>query len=492
MRGRAPRWRVAAGGAGALLALAALATALTWQTIFDAVLASQLTMTPTSRSYHQWKQPPDSIPLYFEVYLFNWTNADKFPEEVPNMVQLGPYRFREVRQHVNVTWHNHNGSLAYRTLRRFFFDAATSNGTLKDNITTLNVIAASAVYRSRDWGFLRQKGLSMGLAMFGQGISVSKLAGEILFEGYEDPLLDLAKSLPPSATGGAPPVDRFGWFYGRNNSLDTDGYVEISTGVDGALPGQILRWNHEDHIPYYSGHCAQLAGSAGEFLPRNLTEDSQLMMFVPDLCRTVHMDYVHSGEIAGLEYHKYALSQRSFDNSTLSPSNTCFCNGQCAWSGVMNVSACRFGSPAFISLPHFLHGDPVLLDMVTGLNPDPEKHEFYFAIEPKLGIPLEVAARFQVNVLIEPSPNIALFENVPRMLFPVFWVQEKVLIDEQISAELRIVRATLDWGATVCACAALAFAVLVAMATWCMRKHVQHDLKFEKPKDEAELKLNPK
>lgn len=50
--------------------------------------------------------------------------------------------------------------------------------------------------------------------MFSQHVSVTKTAGEMLFEGYEDPLLDLAKSLPSSATGGAPPVDRFGWFYG--------------------------------------------------------------------------------------------------------------------------------------------------------------------------------------------------------------------------------------------------------------------------------------
>ena len=53
----------------------------------------------------------------------------------------------------------------------------------------------------------------MGLAMFGHGISVSRLAGELMFEGYEDPLIDLAKSLPASTTGGAPPVDRFGLFY---------------------------------------------------------------------------------------------------------------------------------------------------------------------------------------------------------------------------------------------------------------------------------------
>jgi hypothetical protein len=48
----------------------------------------------------------------------------------------------------------------------------------------------------------------------------------------------------------------------------------------------------------------------------------------------------------------------------------------------MNVSACRFGSPMFLSLPHFLHADPELLDLVSGLQPDPEKHSFYFGVEP--------------------------------------------------------------------------------------------------------------
>ncbi|KAL4710659.1 hypothetical protein ACJJTC_003295, partial [Scirpophaga incertulas] len=170
----------------------------------------QLALVPGSRSFRNWEEP--SVPLMFEIFFFNWTNAADFPEEKPNLVQLGPYRFREHRRHVNVTYHANNDTLSYRTLRSWYFDPS-SNGTLQDNITTLNVIAASAVYRSRFWGYFQQKGLSMGLAMFGQKVSVSKTARELFFEGYEDPLLDLAKSLPPSTTGGAPPVDRFGWFY---------------------------------------------------------------------------------------------------------------------------------------------------------------------------------------------------------------------------------------------------------------------------------------
>lgn len=59
----------------------------------------------------------------------------------------------------------------------------------------------------------------MGLALFNHRLSVSKLAGELLFDGYDDALLDLAKVLPASTTGGAPPVDKFGFFYGVNISL---------------------------------------------------------------------------------------------------------------------------------------------------------------------------------------------------------------------------------------------------------------------------------
>lgn len=47
----------------------------------------------------------------------------------------------------------------------------------------------------------------------------------------------------------------------------------------------------------------------------------------------------------------------------------------------MNVSACRYGSPAFISLPHFLYADE-LRSLVDGMSPDPELHDFFFAVEP--------------------------------------------------------------------------------------------------------------
>lgn len=53
--------------------------------------------------------------------------------------------------------------------------------------------------------------MSYALSAFNQKISVSKSAGELLFDGYQDGLLDFANSLPIETS--APKVDKFGWFY---------------------------------------------------------------------------------------------------------------------------------------------------------------------------------------------------------------------------------------------------------------------------------------
>ena len=42
---------------------------------------------------------------------------------------------------------------------------------------------------------------------------VTKTSRELLFDGYEDPLLDLAKHFP---SGKFPPFDKFAWFYQVN------------------------------------------------------------------------------------------------------------------------------------------------------------------------------------------------------------------------------------------------------------------------------------
>jgi hypothetical protein len=57
-------------------------------------------------------------------------------------------------------------------------------------------------------------------------------------------------------------------------------------------------------------------------------------------------------------------------------------DGNCGIRGIFNISACKFGAPMAISWPHFLHGDPKLLEDVEGLNPDINRHGFFLDFQP--------------------------------------------------------------------------------------------------------------
>lgn len=54
---------------------------------------------------------------------------------------MGPYRFREEKHKVNITWNNKNQTVTFNQQRFWHFDDENSNGSLTDIISTVNVIA---------------------------------------------------------------------------------------------------------------------------------------------------------------------------------------------------------------------------------------------------------------------------------------------------------------------------------------------------------------
>lgn len=94
-----------------------------------------------SVNYQNWIKTP--IPMFLEVYLFNWTNADdlhKFPTVKPHFQELGPYVFHEVHERKNLVW-NDNNTVTFNQRRTWHFDPDRSNGTMDDRVTNLNVIS---------------------------------------------------------------------------------------------------------------------------------------------------------------------------------------------------------------------------------------------------------------------------------------------------------------------------------------------------------------
>lgn len=78
-----------------------------------------------------------------DVYFFNWTNPEdlKNASTKPILEELGPYRFTERPEKVDIVWHNHNHTVSYRKKSVYFFDEEGSNGTLDDVISSINVVA---------------------------------------------------------------------------------------------------------------------------------------------------------------------------------------------------------------------------------------------------------------------------------------------------------------------------------------------------------------
>ena len=57
--------------------------------------------------------------------------------------------------------------------------------------------------------------------------------------------------------------------------------------------------------------------------------------------------------------------------------------------------------------------------------------------DPQSGIPLEVIARFQANILIEPSKEIELFQDFEKPIFiPAFWFETKMALPDELKLQM--------------------------------------------------------
>ncbi|ALC38826.1 santa-maria [Drosophila busckii] len=435
---------------GFLLTVLGIYCGMFWEDIFNWIKHKEMALAPETRAYYNWKTPP--IDLHLDIYLYNWTNPEEFygnSSSKPVLEQLGPYRFVDRPDKVNISWHPDNNTVTYKRRNFYYFDAAGSAGSLDDVIVTLNAVALSAAATAKQWNSMRRSMVDVGLKLYGQQMSVVKTVDEILFTGYSDAMIDMAIAMPSGMFGDEinVPFDKFGWFYTRNGSADLTGVFNVFTGADEISKlGQMHSWNYKTHTGFFESDCGLVGGSAGEFQPPQAQPGGSVSLFTADLCRSLPLDYVETVQIEGLKGYKFAGGPRSVDNGTLFPENLCYCGGECSPSGIMNISACRFDSPVFMSYPHFYQADQFYVDQVEGLQPDQQAHEFYMIVAPDTGIPLEVAARFQVNMLVEPIDGISLYTDIPRIFFPLIWFEQKVRITPELADQLKLLPMVLLGG----------------------------------------------
>ncbi|KAL1139783.1 hypothetical protein AAG570_006760 [Ranatra chinensis] len=367
--------------------------------------------------------------MYIDIYFFNWTNPEKVWEGRPQFTQVGPYRYYVKRSKVGLVW-NDNDTVTFRQMRHWYFDAENSNGSLTDSINVVDIIPLKTAANQRKANIFEQIALSSSLFMSAHKINAVRTVKELLFDGYTDNLLYFGNTFYGEEIPSA-----FGWFYQRNGSDTNDGLFNMATGAkDIREVGQIRRWNNGQDTGFYRGSCGRVQGSTGEVFPPDVTPEDKLSLFTPDLCRTIHLDYKDKVEVGGVEGLRFAGGA-----DTLGPggADSCFCEGECPPTGLLNMTQCRSQAPIFISYPHFYKADPRLLENVSGLQPDPEKHEFTMTVEPTLGATIDLKARFQINLLVKPNPHVLLYNQVPRpMYMPVMWFDERATLNTELASEL--------------------------------------------------------
>lgn len=411
---------------GLVLIILGLTTGICWSMIYSSILNAELSLTPTSTSYKLWKETP--IPMYLKIYMFNLTNYEDFissseSKVKPNFVEMGPYVFREVDYKVGQIW-NDNDTITYQRKRVWHFDKSLSVGSLDDNVTNINPITASVAYALRQKKPILRDLVDRIMKAIGQKLIITKSVNELLFEGYEDIVLKIARKMNFSGI----PYNKFAWFYGRNGSASYDGTFNMLTGKSNLLDvGIVKEWNFNSRVSYYPKTCGEVKGTNGDLWPP-LPNNKTITFFVPDICTSMSVTYENTIVHEGLTGVKYISDDTILDNGTKVNSRLCYYDGERIPSGVLNISLCKWGAPAFISLPHFYLADPSYRENIDGMEPSKIKHELSISIEPKTGVPLNVHAQLQLNLLVQHDSAMSMFKNVKTTFVPMLWFTQEAYL----------------------------------------------------------------
>lgn len=144
---------------------------------------------------------------------------------------------------------------------------------------------------------------------------------ELLFEGYEDPLITESRKI-----GMPVPFDKFGWFYGRNNTV-SDGYFQIKTGKDDLNElDEMYSWKGNTTLNLWWGDkCNSLNNiSASDFqAPFQTKPRDYIEIFVGDICRPLKLPYKDTVFKQGVKSYRYMASSDLFSYSV--KENLCYC-----------------------------------------------------------------------------------------------------------------------------------------------------------------------
>ncbi|KAG7320618.1 hypothetical protein KOW79_016471 [Hemibagrus wyckioides] len=406
--------------AGSVIGAVACALGIILIPVGDYVIGStvkkEAVLEEGTTAYGNWISA--GAPVYRQFWLFNVQNPDEVLNNgsIPQLLQKGPYTYRtRFIPKENVTFFP-NHTVSFLLPSGAIFEPSMSVGAEEDMVTSLN-IAVAGVY-----SLVNHKVANMMIQLSGSSLFQTRTVKELLW-GYRDPMLK----------------GQLGVFYPYNGTYD--GPYSVFTGKDDiSKVSTIDSWNHMQSMSYWNNtYCDMINGTDGSSFSPFLEKKTPLYFFSSDICRSVSAVFEESLDLKGITVYRYMLPSNTFASPAENPDNQCYCisnetTRNCTVAGVLDVSTCK-GTPVLISLPHFLHGSKEMLDLVHGLNPNPEEHSTYLDVEPITGFTLRFAKRLQVNMMYGPSKDIKILNKVKQTtIFPILWLNETAALDDETAA----------------------------------------------------------
>ncbi|XP_055891427.1 lysosome membrane protein 2-like isoform X2 [Biomphalaria glabrata] len=395
-------------------------------------IKKKMVISNTSETYDIWQDVP--VPVYMQFYVFDLDN----PEEVkngdkPSLIQRGPYTYRERRTKFDIVW-NDNGTVTYKQNRTFHFVQEMSSGTETDMITTVNPIVAVIAHSFKWMPSLVKTIVSEVLGLDGENLFMTRPVEEVLW-GYDDPSLVLLNKMIPAWF-----QTTFIGYFMRRNYTD-DGLYTVHTGeTDIGLVGIISRYNGDSAVNVWSTPWANMVnGTDGTLSPPLDLDRHVAQIFVSDVCRSIRGVFKEEVTLPqGIDLRRYGGDKNDMLNASANKDNIGFCIPQtdCLPTGLLNSTTCQepvdgFPLPIIVSFPHFLYADPDVINSFIGLQPNEDEHQTLIDIEPWTGLVLQAAKRLQINIFIEQVPYIKQTDGIRKLYFPVFWLNESSVTDDE-------------------------------------------------------------